>query len=194
MLYDSSQAQICELQAKLDSQKRKRRQLEEEVSSSQAHNAELTAILKSAVRMSSVSGQAGVGVQSPPRSGGISPEGSLLEVGPRLRSKELQGSSLTPRTLLTFPPLPSPTLPSPRLLPPFKDALKLQWQRMFQQCQWDMLQHIRLAVNAEGGVQDVAGSLAASKVSMLFALLAQSMSTLVWFFFTQYGADAAAFI
>lgn len=100
MLYESSQAQMSELQAKLDSQKRRTRQLEEEVSSSQAHIAELTAILKSAVRTSSVSSQAGAGagvrlggqagVQSP-RSGGISQEGSASEVGARLRSKELQG-------------------------------------------------------------------------------------------------------
>ena len=99
VLYESSQAQVSQIQAKLDSQKRKKQQLEEEVSSSQAHIAELTAILKSAVRTSSISregsglgmrlgGQAGL--QSP-RSGGISQEGSASEVGPRLRSKELQG-------------------------------------------------------------------------------------------------------
>lgn len=89
---------MSELQAKLDSQKRRTRQLEEEVSSSQAHIAELTAILKSAVRTSSVSSQAGVGVRlggqtgvQSPRSGGISQEGSAGDVGARLRSKELQG-------------------------------------------------------------------------------------------------------
>lgn len=102
VLYDSSQAQISEAQAKLDSQKRKKRQLEEEVSSGQAHIAELTAILKSAVRTTSISREASVqtgvgmrlggqaGVQSP-RSGSISREGSASEIGPRLRSKELQG-------------------------------------------------------------------------------------------------------
>ena len=92
VLYESSQSQTGEMQAKLDSQKRKKRQLEEEVSSSQAHIAELTAILKSAVRTSSISSQAGV--QSP-RSVGISREGSPGEVAPRLRSKELQGMKQT---------------------------------------------------------------------------------------------------
>lgn len=91
---------MSELQDRLDSQKRRTRQLEEEVSSSQAHIAELTAILKSAVRTSSVSSQAGMGVgvrlggqagAQSPRSGGISREGSASEVGARLRSKELQG-------------------------------------------------------------------------------------------------------
>lgn len=102
VVYESSQAQVSELQAKLDTQKRKKQQLEEEVSSCQAHIAELTAILKSAVRTTSMSRegvvQTGVGmrlggqaeVQSP-RSGSISREGSASEIGPRLRSKELQG-------------------------------------------------------------------------------------------------------
>ena len=92
VLYDSSQAQIREMQAKLDSQQRKRRQLEEELSSSQAHIAELTAILKSAVRSNSTASQA---VVLSPRSAGLSREGSAAEIGPRLRSKELQGTCLT---------------------------------------------------------------------------------------------------
>ena len=78
------------MQVKLDSQKKKRQLLEEEVSSGQAHIAELTAILKSAVRSNSVSGQAG---PQSPRSATLSHEGSSGEVGPRLRSKELQGES-----------------------------------------------------------------------------------------------------
>ncbi|KAA6428913.1 MAG: hypothetical protein FRX49_01023 [Trebouxia sp. A1-2] len=75
------------LQVKLDSQKRKRQQLEEEVSASQAHVAELTAILKSAVRSNSGSGPTG---SQSPRSSPLSREVSGGEVGPRLRSKELQ--------------------------------------------------------------------------------------------------------
>ena len=102
VLYESSQAQMSEVQAKLDSQKRKKWQLEDEVSSSQAHIAELTAILKSAVRTTSISKEGSVqtgvgmrlggqaGVQSP-GSDSISREGLASEVGPRLRSKELQG-------------------------------------------------------------------------------------------------------
>lgn len=102
VLYESSQAQTREAQAELESQKRRKQQLEEEVSSSQAHIAELTTILKSAVRTSSISrevsvqnglgvrlgGQAGV---HSPRSGSISQEGSASEIAPRLRSHELQG-------------------------------------------------------------------------------------------------------
>ncbi len=97
VLYNSSQMQTKEMQAKLDSQKRKRQQLEVEVSASQAHIAELTAILKSAVRSNSASGPAGS--QSPraaalsPRSAALSREASGGEVGPRLRSKELQGEA-----------------------------------------------------------------------------------------------------
>ncbi|KAL0022501.1 hypothetical protein WJX79_002808 [Trebouxia sp. C0005] len=86
-LYNSSQMQTKEMQVKLDSQKRKRQQLEEEVSASQAHVAELTAILKSAVRSNSGSGPTG---SQSPRSSPLSREVSGGEVGPRLRSKELQ--------------------------------------------------------------------------------------------------------
>ncbi len=89
VLYNSSQTQTREMQVKLDSQKRKRQQLEEEVSASQAHIAELTAILKSAVRSNSVSGPTG---SQSPRSAALSREASGGEVGPRLRSKELQGA------------------------------------------------------------------------------------------------------
>ena len=90
VLYNNSQTQTQEMQAKLDSQKRKRQQLEEEVSASQAHIAELTAILKSAVRSNSVSGPTG---SQSPRSAALSREASGGEVGPRLRSKELQGEA-----------------------------------------------------------------------------------------------------
>ena len=76
------------MQAKLDSQKQKRQQLEEEVLASQVHIAELTAILKSAVMSNGTSGP--TGIQSP-RSAALSREDSSGEVGPRLRSKELQG-------------------------------------------------------------------------------------------------------
>ena len=89
-LYNSSQMQTKEMQVKLDSQKRKRQQLEEEVSASQAHVAELTAILKSAVRSNSGSGPTG---SQSPRSSPLSREVSGGEVGPRLRSKELQGEA-----------------------------------------------------------------------------------------------------
>lgn len=101
VLYESSQTQLGEMQAKLDSQKKKRHQLEEEVSSCQAHIVELTAILKSAVRSNSMSSQAGV--QSP-RSAGLSREGSAIEVGPRLRSKELQGNQRSIHALRSMPP------------------------------------------------------------------------------------------
>ncbi len=90
VLYNSSQMQTKEMQAKLDSQKRRRQQLEEEVSASQAHIAKLTAILKSAVRSNSVSGPTG---SQSPRSVALSREASGGEVGPRLRSKELQGEA-----------------------------------------------------------------------------------------------------
>ncbi len=90
VLYNSSQMQTKEMQAKLDSQKRKRQQLEEEVSASQAHIAELTAILKSAVRSNSASGPTG---SQSPRAVALSREASGGEVGPRLRSKELQGEA-----------------------------------------------------------------------------------------------------
>ena len=88
MLYDSSQIQIQDMQAKLDALKKKRRQLEEEVAAGQAHVAELTTILKSAVRSNTFSAQ--TGAQSP-RSAGLSREASGSESMPRLRSKELQG-------------------------------------------------------------------------------------------------------
>ena len=88
MLYDSSQTQIKEMQAKLDSQKQKRQQLEQETLASQVHIAELTAILKSAVMSNSTSGP--TRIQSP-QSAALSREDSSGEVGPRLRSKELQG-------------------------------------------------------------------------------------------------------
>lgn len=81
------------MQVKLDSQKRKRQQLEEEVAASQSHIAELTAILKTAVRSTSMNGQAG---PQSPRSAALSLEGSSSEVGPRLRSKELQGKQKGP--------------------------------------------------------------------------------------------------
>ncbi|KAL0022870.1 hypothetical protein WJX77_001841 [Trebouxia sp. C0004] len=96
VLYDSSQMQNQEVQVKLDSQKRKRQQLEEEVSASQAHIAELTAILKSAVRSNTVSGPTR---SQSPRSAALSREASGGEVGPRLRSKELQ--ALTQRLQLS---------------------------------------------------------------------------------------------
>ena len=67
--------------------------MEEEVSSSQAHIAELTAILRSAVRSNGTSQAGHVGNQSP-RSAALSREESSLEAGPRLRSKELQGELL----------------------------------------------------------------------------------------------------
>ena len=90
VLYNSSQMQTGEMQAKLESQKHKRQQLEEEVCASQAHIAELTAILKSAVRSNSVSGPTG---SQSPRAAALSREASGGEVGPRLRSKELQGEA-----------------------------------------------------------------------------------------------------
>lgn len=81
--------QTREMQAKLDSQ-RNRQQLEEEVSASQAHIAELTAILKSADRSNSASGPTG---SQSPRAAALSREASGGEAGPRLRSKELQGEA-----------------------------------------------------------------------------------------------------
>ena len=89
VLYESSQLQLQDLQAKLDMQKKKRHQLEEEVRASQAHITELTAIVKSTVRPNSVTSQ--TGGQSP-RSGALSREASGSVAVPRLRSKELQGS------------------------------------------------------------------------------------------------------
>ena len=80
--------QLQELQTKLDAQKKKRHQLEEEVNASQAHITELTAILKSAVRPNSTTSQTG---GKDPKSGGLSREASGSVAVPRLRSKELQG-------------------------------------------------------------------------------------------------------
>ena len=89
VMYESSQLQLQHLQTELDTQKKKRHQLEEEVHASQAHITELTAILKSTVRPNSVTSQ--TGGQSP-RSAGLSREASDSVAVPRLRSKELQGS------------------------------------------------------------------------------------------------------